>query len=404
MDRRVSIVLVGIGGYGMNYVNALLDYKGPEKFLIKGAVDTRPENCGRLQDIKDMGIPVYNSLEDFYLSGEADLAIISSPIHYHSRQACLALSHGSNVLCEKPVCAAVEELRDMITARDQSGKLAAVGYQWSHSDTMRSLKEDILNGLFGKPVRLKTIVLWPRNKEYYGRSWWAGRKRAKDGAWILDSVANNATAHYLHNMFYVLGSRSDSSARPSSVTAELYRANDIENFDTAAVRAITEEGVEILFYATHPVKEQLNPTFYYEFENATVEFVNGETDGPRNVIARFKDGTSKNYGDPNAGQTNKLWMTIDAVLEGKKPVCGLETAGSHLLCINAMQESVPEIVDFPRSLVKFDEEHQLVWVEGLNDVFKSCFSSGKLPGEIGAPWAKTGVKICLDENPRFRAF
>lgn len=404
MDRRLSIVLVGIGGYGSTYVNPLLDYDGPEKFVIKGAVDPRPEKCQRLQEIKDRGIPLYNSLEEFYQSNEADLAIISSPIHYHSKQTCLALSHNSNVLCEKPVCATVEELREMIAARDRSGKLAAVGYQWSHSETMNRLKEDINKGLFGKPIRLKTIVLWPRNLDYYARSPWAGKIKGKDGEWILDSVANNATAHYLHNMFFVLGDGVGKSARPLTVTAELYRANSIENYDTSAVRIITENNVEILYYATHAVNDQLNPTFYYEFEKATVEFLNGESDGPRNVVARFKDGTTKCYGNPNEGQTNKLWMAMDAIMNGNKPVCGLETAGSHLLCINAMQESVPEIVDFPRSIVKFDEEQKLVWVEGLSNTFRTCFESGKLPGEIGVPWAKTGNRICLDKNPRYNVF
>jgi len=34
---------------------------------------------------------------------------------------------------------------------------------------------------------------------------------------VLDSPVNNATAHYLHNMFYVLGHATDASAMPACV-------------------------------------------------------------------------------------------------------------------------------------------------------------------------------------------
>ena len=40
-------------------------------------------------------------------------------------------------------------------------------------------------------------------------------------------------------MLYVLGKTPDTSAQPHSVTAELYRANPIENYDTAAIRCTT---------------------------------------------------------------------------------------------------------------------------------------------------------------------
>ena len=87
----------------------------------------------------------------------------------------------------------------------------------------------------------------------------------------LDSVASNATAHYLHNMFYVLGDSVEKSAKPVKWLPS-YRANPIENFDTAAIRAKTEEGVEILFLTTHAVNIHPIPQFCYEFENARVVF------------------------------------------------------------------------------------------------------------------------------------
>ena len=39
-------------------------------------------------------------MEQFYEKHMADLVVISSPIQFHCEQVCLALSKGSNVLCE----------------------------------------------------------------------------------------------------------------------------------------------------------------------------------------------------------------------------------------------------------------------------------------------------------------
>ncbi len=109
-----------------------------------------------------------------------------------------------------------------------------------------------MEGVFGRAVRLKTITLWPRTHSHYARSRWAGRIKDDHGSWVLDSPVNNATAHYLHNMLYLLGKTTNSSARPASVEAELYRANNIENYDTGALRIKTEEGAEIFSFQLTP--------------------------------------------------------------------------------------------------------------------------------------------------------
>lgn len=400
-DGKVSILLVGIGGYGNIYVDALVNNLERGDFKIVGAVDPKPEGCRNLSKLRELGVPIFPSMEEFYKNFKADLAIISTPIHFHCAQTCYALSRGSNVLCEKPVSATIQEVRQMIEARDSAGKIVAIGYQWSYSEAIRSLKRDIQSGIFGSPKRFKTIVLWPRNRDYYNRGW-AGKLRDLDGRWILDSVANNATAHHLHNMFYVLGKEENDSAKPIELVAELYRANNIENFDTACVRVFTQEGVELLFYATHAVIKTVNPTFYFEFEKAKVVYGQLEEESGNNIVAIFNDGTRKVYGNPENEKIKKLWLTIEAI-KGKQPVvCGLEAASSQTLCINAMQESMPRIPYFPADLIKYDENTKVTWVEGLSEVLKECYREWKLPHEIGVKWARTGKAMDLREYEYFK--
>lgn len=392
--NEVKIALVGTGGYGDQYVRALLQGGGDQPYKLVGTIEPYPDKSPNREALVKSGIPNYSTLEQFFAESAADLTIVSSPIQFHCVQTCLALAHGSHVLCEKPLSATVEEALRMIESRDKAGKFVAIGFQSCYSKGIQDLKQDVIAGLFGKPKLLRTIVLWPRTDAYYARGW-AGKKSDGNGNIILDSVANNATAHYIHNMFYILGHKLDQSALPSLVTAELYRANRIENYDTAAMRVFTEHGVELLYYGSHAVNEVVGANFSYEFEKADIRFDNDQD----NIIASFHDGREKRYANPNSGN-DKLWSIIAGVGDGdaKRISCGIEAAMSHTLCINAMQ-SAGEIENFPEYLVRRGEP---IWngqtgnyVVGLVDQLKACYDQAILPAEAGLAWAKAAKGVRL---------
>lgn len=389
--KPITIVLIGIGGYGNFYVRSLLDNKGVCNFKIAGAVDPYPEGCQRLHELKELNTPIFSSMEEFYSKGDVDLAIISTPIQYHTEQICYSLNRDSHVLCEKPLCATIEEAKEIIKIEKSKNKIVAIGYQWSFSEAIQELKHDIISGKFGKPKRLKTLVLWPRDFAYYNRNSWAGRKQDSAGNWVLDSVAGNATAHFLHNMFYLLGKEINQSTHPALVLAELYRANKIENYDTAFVRVMTTENVELFFYATHAVEERVGPKFYFEFEKASVIY-NQNSDN-KEIIAIFNNGEKKIYGDPFKNKDSKLWSTLNTVSEGGKTVCGPQASLAQVICINKMQESAPEITNFPDNLiipVSKNGEKVAIYVEGLKYDMEYCYDSWKLPHELGISWSRAG--------------
>jgi predicted dehydrogenase len=394
--KPVKIVLAGIGGYGGVYVRMLLEGGGPVPYEFVGAVDPYAENSPHYGSLKDAQVPVYASLEQFYAASDADLAVISTPIHHHAAQTCLALRHGSNVLCEKPIAGSMADVRRMIEARDRANRFVAVGYQWSFSSAVQALKQDISSGLFGRPRRLKTIVLWPRTHRYYSRRW-AGKLRAEDGTMILDSVANNATAHYLHNMFYVLGDRPDRSVHPARVTAELYRANDIENYDTAAMRAYAADGTEFLYFGSHAVDASLGAVFHYEFEDAVVRYDHGG-----DIVAEGKNGVIRRYGDPGDDASAKLWQCVAAVRDGRPTVCGIEAALAQTQCIAAMQRSADGIVRFPQAMIKVGAvqgDEPGTYADGLFDQLRRCYVDGVLPSEAGYAWARPGREVAVESLP-----
>lgn len=402
MENKTSILFVGIGGYGNYYINTLLNSDVINHVQIAGAVDIAPESCTCLPQLKELGVPIYATIEEFYTNGKADLAVICTPINLHSKQTIYALSHGSNVLCEKPVCATIQEALEMIEVRDRMKKFVAIGYQWSFSKAILELKKDILDGLLGKPKRLKTIVLWPRDFSYFNRSW-AGKKRLLDGSWVLDSVANNGTAHFLHNMLFLMGKSMNQSGIPKYVQAELYRANSIENFDTSVIDVVLEEDIEIMFYASHASKGNNSMAYCFEFEKAVVKSETDDYDN-QNITVLFSDGTKKLYGYPSKEVYNKLFYCIDAVNNEVEIPCGVEAAMSHTLCINGAQESMPEIQSFPNDLVMFDKEAEKIWVEGLGETLLKCYEDWEMPYNAKVHWAVSGERVDLKDYKYFSGF
>jgi len=368
---ETRVVLCGIGGYGASYVRLIREEAAQLGIRFVAAVDPMPEKSLEYENLKADGVPIFPSLGEFFQQGSCDLVILSSPMQYHCEQTCEALRNGAHVLCEKPLCSTEAEGDAMAACEEASGRRVLVGYQWSFSPGITRLKADILSGRFGKPIQLKTLVCWPRSKAYYQRNRWAGRLYDSQGRAIFDSPVNNATAHYLHNMLYVIGETTDTSAWPEKIEARLFRANPIENYDTAALKITTTEGVPIWFFTTHATVRTIDPTFTYEFEKATVTYVQG------NLRAVLSDGEIVEYESPEGDSLSKLMEAIAVARGNGSVLCGITAARAHTRCVVRTQELFAEIVNFPaaRIAVRDDGDSELIYVDGLPESMAECYES-----------------------------
>ncbi len=381
--RRVNLALVGISGFGGLYLDRLLD-KTDERICVCGFVEPYPESCKRLNDIKSRNIPIYSTLNQLYDNHKIDLTVIVSPIAYHTENILTALENASNVLCEKPLCADEADIELIEEAQKKSGKFVYIGYQWSFSRAISSLKDEILSGTFGKCIAAKSIVLWPRDKKYFSRSCgWAGKISLDSGKLVYDSVLNNATAHYLHNILFLLGEKSN-SATPKGISATLLRANKIENFDAAKLTMSFDFGARATIIAAHCIDCSLEPTFHMSFEKADVYFSARRDPVSRDImperyndfgqiVAIFKNGKEMIFGDPFAESFRKLDLAVQALIDEsyEEGPCGIKAASAHTKVINYIQKNF-EITDIPENELVCRGE--LVYQKGL---FDKCINAYK---------------------------
>lgn len=371
----MKVLLIGAGGYGRLHAKELLNCQRKD-VVFEGIVDPYISNSPEYENIKAANIPVYDTVEAFYAEHAADLAVISTPPFLHRVQSITALSHGSAVLCEKPVAPTLEDAEAMLAAEATYGKFLAIGYQWSYSEAIQRLKKDVLGGVFGAPIFFKTMISWPRDFAYYRRGGGWGGRIEKEGVLVLDSIASNACAHYLHNMLFLLGDEMNQSARADFVEAECFRANDIETFDTCTIR-VHAKGVPMLFVASHAAKETKNPAFVYRFENAEVRFCEEE----RIIRAVFNDGREVVYGDPFQNDFKKLWDCVDAVQNKTVPICTVKTAMEHTKLIGMLHETA-QFKAFDRERIALTENEDGVFVKGLFEELARAYDEEKLFSEL----------------------
>jgi predicted dehydrogenase len=331
------------------------------------------------------GVPVFDDYAKMLdaCQREADIVTLPVPIYLHAPMAAAALQAGYHVLVEKPIAGSLEEADQVIAARDASGKQCAVGFQQIYSPVFQTLKRYVIEGRLGPVQRIAIMALWPRAPHYYGRNNWAG-KLTCNGRPVYDSPFNNALAHQIMNMLYLASPEPDRAAYVVETEAELFRAYDIESFDTGCLRARTESGVEIVFAATHACQVNVDPIMRLEAKRARVDWRIGG-----NATIAYADGRTETVeeGQPHLHMVGNIADAISGAAPA--PLCTPEIARAHTACIEAVHAHAP-IVTIDARFVSEVEQGQRV-VAGVNDAVRQTFKTGKLFSELDAPFTLEGT-------------
>lgn len=381
-------VLVGVGGWGETYVT-LLRQLGKWNEVV-AIVDPYARRSNAWPAIEASGIPLYDTLEDFFAQGAAELVIISSPSDVHEAQCLCALSHGAHVLCEKPLTETLQQAHRLGKAARDAGRILGVAFPWSYTPTWQRIKAQIHEGRYGRPISLKSFSSLPRPNAYYESSTWKGRIRDAEGRWVLDSVAANAASHYLHNMFFILGDAPDTARMPAEIEGTLHRGRAIESYDTCFLRGAFADGCRFHFFTSHVSDGRMPACLTCRFEHATLTMASTDSE----IFITFDDGSVEQYPVPGSGNEagEKILQMERAIQAGTMPACHVDTILPHLAVCNAMMDYMP-IHDFPAVALRQIQDPPSVEMVGLHEAMRQCYEQERLPGELGFSWAQEPVRV-----------
>lgn len=92
--EKVKVVQFGIGGWGWHFFDNASANWPDENYVYEGVVDPNARKSPIYEKIKSMGIPIYESPEEFYKNHDAHLAVITASIPAHCPMTVFALEHG----------------------------------------------------------------------------------------------------------------------------------------------------------------------------------------------------------------------------------------------------------------------------------------------------------------------
>jgi predicted dehydrogenase len=398
----VRVGLIGVTGYALAY------FEGLTKLVAKGLVEwgavtiiNRDEATEQVTFFESAGIPIFSSYTEMLSQKGAELDWICVPtaIGWHARMTVDALKLGLPVLLEKPIAPTLQDVDIIQRAERASGKLVAIGYQYSYVDETWEIKRRLLEGEIGEIQRIDTLCLWPRPVSYYTRNYWSGRIHDGD-SWVLDSPLHNALSHLVNLVLFFAGSTMEGRADPCSVEAELYRGKPIESYDTVRTVAQLDTGIEAAITLSHGSLHRVDPeirvvgtkgTFVWRFCGThTFETASGVS-----AVA---------YDHPIAIREAMLENVVRRIQgDGSVRICTTEQARGEVKWINAVHDAAP-IKNVPRQFRRtlHDNNGEIFdIVEGLEYYGLRAFEERRGFADLGAPWAVRPSRLdCAD----YRAF
>lgn len=151
-NSRVNIAVVGVGGRGINHVDA---YEG-ENIVALCDVD---EKRAAASFAKHPDVPRFRDFRVMFdkMGDRIDAVSIATPDHMHYPIALWALTLGKHVYCEKPLVRTVWEARHLKAVAAEAGVVTQMGNQGHTYEGLRYIQEWTQAGLTG---RVKEVMHW----------------------------------------------------------------------------------------------------------------------------------------------------------------------------------------------------------------------------------------------------
>jgi len=149
---KLSCVVVGCGirGLGEHVKNlakenivAIVDVHEKQHALVKKFLEGKGQDTGNLQAFTD-----YRRMFD-KVGKQIDAVFVATPNHHHALVAMMAMQHGKNVYCEKPLCHDIAEARLLREMARRTKVTTQMGNQGHCEEGYRLLCEYIWAGAIG---------------------------------------------------------------------------------------------------------------------------------------------------------------------------------------------------------------------------------------------------------------
>lgn len=173
--KKLRVAIIGQGRSGRDIHGAFFRSEENEKYEVVAVVDALADRRERAK--AEYGCDVYDDYRKLYDRKDIDLVINSTFSHMHYHVSMDLLTHGFNVVVEKPFSAHKEECAAMIRAAKEHNVMLCVFQQSHFAPYYRRIREILDSGVLGRPVQISISFNgfarrwdWQCSQRFYGGS------------------------------------------------------------------------------------------------------------------------------------------------------------------------------------------------------------------------------------------
>ncbi len=155
MAERLGVGIIGLGGIAHTHIPG---WEASEHTEIVAGCDINPETLERWGEAHGITRLTTDPLELVH-DPKVDIVDVCTPNMYHAPQVIAALDAGKHVICEKPLAPTPAEIRQMIAARDRSGKLLMTAQHQRFRGVSQAVKDEIDTGALGEIYHARSWIL-----------------------------------------------------------------------------------------------------------------------------------------------------------------------------------------------------------------------------------------------------
>lgn len=384
------IALVGVHGFGAHHLANLRRLGDQGRVELVAVADPNPPAPDSLPD----STAIHKDLDSLLAADhQPDVIIVATPIQTHAPLGLAVLASSTDLYLEKPPVASMADFLRLKEAARAAGRSVQIGFQSLGSHALTAIDALLANGSFGDLQgigELQGITAtgrWVRDRAYYKRSRWAG-KRSLEGVDVVDGVATNPLAHAIATALRIAGAATADDL--ASVETDLYRANDIEADDTSVIRIRTAAGLPITCALTLCAGESVEPyvtlqgtegsaVFHYTQDRLTIR-----TQGHESTHTFGRDDLTENL--------------LEHLASGVPLLSPLEHSGAFMRVLEAIRTAEPPAL-IPASSVDWqgtgDAAHAVV--RGIEDALERATLAHATFSELGLPWARQAQRDQVQE-------
>ncbi len=206
MEKKTRIGIIGCGTIGSVHADAYAKVKDAE---VVALCDLLPERLKEKAERHHVA-KTYSDYKKLLADRSIDAVSVCVPNDFHAPIAIAALQAGKNVMLEKPMTLNQKLAKDIIRARDASGKQLQLGMVWRQTPEAEVVKQEIESGMLGEIYQIRVKLI--RRRGIPGLGGWFTTKSRSGGGGLIDIAV-----HFLDLVMWESGHWD-----PTRVSAKVY--------------------------------------------------------------------------------------------------------------------------------------------------------------------------------------